>query len=80
MPPKDYEPSQIFLKAEDREYKPIGNAVELTDEGKIELVEFMKSYLKVFRNMERLLKCTFWCNNWRKMHHLPLIRRRGKRK
>lgn len=20
------------------------------------------------------------CNNWRKMHHLPLIRRRGKRK
>lgn len=20
------------------------------------------------------------CNNWRKMHHLPLVRRRGKRK
>ena len=63
-----------------RYFKGMELSFELTDEGRKQLSEFMKPHLKEFEDMEKLLKRTFWCNNWRKMHHLPLIRRRGKGK
>lgn len=53
---------------------------ELTNEGKKQITEFIKPFLITFGEMEKLLKRTFWCNNWRKMHHLPMIRQRGRRK
>lgn len=51
--------------------------IELTEEAKKQLAELINPVLKVLGNMGEILKRTFLCNNWRKMHGLPLIRRRG---
>lgn len=102
MPPKDYEPSQIFFKTEDGKYQPIGNSVELTEEPENIFGDNVNEFFKkaemsvplvesASRELTRILNQKImgdiWkefqnmsCNNWRKMHHLPLIIRRGKRK
>ena len=53
--------------------------IELTEEGKKQVNELFESLRKDQENMMNLLKRTYLCNNWRKMHGLPLIRRRGRR-
>lgn len=60
---------------------------ELIDKGKKQLAEFAERYLKIFKDIVRILKRiflfskrTFLCNNWRKKHHLPLIRQKRKRR
>lgn len=50
--------------------------IELTDEAKEQLTELIKPVLKVREIMDEISKRTYLCNNWRKMHGLPLIRRR----
>lgn len=94
MPPKDYEQSKIFFKTEDgelqlfTEIKGIENIGNFSDE-QIEISEFpeYEATFKLSRKSSKKLKKMFlatrpklFTNNWRKMHHLPLIRRRGKRK
>lgn len=102
MPPKEYEPSQIFLKTENGEYQPIGNSVELTEEPEKIFSDNVSEFLKtaeisvslaesasreLVKILNQKIMGDIWkefqnmsCNNWRKMHHLPLIRRREKRK
>ena len=53
---------------------------ELTDEDREQFSELAKPLRKAFEDIEKLFKRTLLCNNWRKMHYLPLIRQRGKRK
>lgn len=94
MPPKDYEQSQIFFKMEDGELQPfaeikgIENIGNFSDE-QIEISEFpeYEATFKLSRKSSKKLKKMFlstrpklFTNNWRKMHHLPMVRRRGKRK
>lgn len=38
------------------------------------------AWIDYFGGYPNLCDCRAENNNWRKMHHLPLIRRRGKRK
>lgn len=94
MPPKDYKQSHIFFKTEDEELQPFTEIKGIEDigienEGKIEIPEFpeYEATFKLSRKTSKKLKKMFlatcpklFTNNWRKMHHLPLIRRRGKRK
>lgn len=94
MPPKDYEQSKIFFKTEDGEMQPfteikgIENIGNFSDE-KIGISEFpeYEATFKLSRKTSKKLKELFlttrpkpFKNNWRKMHHLPMIRRREKRK
>lgn len=53
--------------------------IELTEEGKKQVNELFEPFRTAARNIINLLKRTYLCNNWRKMHGLPLIRRRGRR-
>lgn len=62
-----------YLKSKDFSF-------QLTDKGKKQLAEFMELCLKIFRDMVKILKRTFLCNNWRKKHHVPLIRQKRKRR
>lgn len=94
MPPKDYEQSQIFFKTEYGELQPfteikgIENIGNFIDE-QIEISEFpeYEATFKLSRKSSKKLKKMFlatrpklFTNNWRKMHHLPMVRRRGKMK
>lgn len=58
-----------YLKSKDFSF-------ELTDKGKKQLAEFVGLILKIFKDIRKIFKRTFLCNNWRKKHHMPLIRRR----
>lgn len=76
---------EITLEPEDapnEEYMEYFNGgefeIELTEEAKKQLAELINPVLKVLGNMGEILKRTFLCNNWRKMHGLPLIRRRNR--
>lgn len=94
MPPKDYEKSKIFFKTEDGELQPFTEIKGIEDIGieneeKIEIPEFSEyeATFKLSRKTSKKLKKMFpatrpklFTNNWRKIHHLPMIRRRGKRK
>lgn len=53
--------------------------IELTEEGKKQVNEFFEPLRKDQENIINLPKRTYLCNNWRKMHGLPLIRRRRRR-
>lgn len=52
---------------------------ELDEDGKKQAEELFKPFIKAAENMINLLRRTYLCNNWRKMHGLPLIRRRGRK-
>ncbi len=47
---------------------------ELTEEGK-KLIENIRRLIKLCDGITKLAKRTVLCNNWRRMHHLPLIRK-----
>lgn len=68
MPTKNENNGQIFLKTKNEEWKALGKAIDLEAGMYIDSEWSLIPMKKLF------------CNNWRKMHHLPLIRRKGKRK
>lgn len=90
MPIKGNEESKIYFMVDGElqpytEIKGIENIGNISDE-KIEISEFPE-YEATFTLSRKTLKKLFlttrpklFTNNWRKNHHLPLIRRRGKRK
>lgn len=98
MPPKNYEPSQIFFKMEDGKYQPMEMVINIEDCA--EIVSDIDSALNnpeyfkggeiavktskgTYKELKRLFQSVmprYFTNNWRKMRHLPIIRRRGKRK
>lgn len=53
--------------------------IELTEDAKKRVNELFEPFRKAVENIINLLKRTYLCNNWRKMHGLPLVRRRGRR-
>lgn len=53
--------------------------IELTEDGKKQVNELFEAFRTAARKIINLLKRTYFCNNWRKMHGLPLIRRSGRR-
>lgn len=93
MPTKDYEQSKIFFKTEDGEWQPFTEIkgienIGIENEEKIEIAEFpeYEATFTLSRKSSKKLKKLFiatrpkiFINNWRKIHHLPIIRRRGKR-
>lgn len=93
MPTKDFETGQLYYEIDGElrqftEIKGIENIGNISDE-KIEISEFPE-YEATFalsrkssKELKKLILATrpkLFVNNWREMHHLPLIRRRGKRK
>lgn len=94
MPPKDYNQTQIFFKTENGEYHPVSASIEECAEMVSDVdstwnnPEYFKGGEMTFeiprKEYERLKKilqsvCPIYStNNWRKMHHLPLIGRRGR--
>lgn len=93
MPIKGREETNIYFMVDGElrpftEIKGIENVGNISDE-KIEISEFPEYEVtfKLSRKSSKKLKKLFlatrpklFTNNWRKMHHLPLTRRRGKRK
>lgn len=49
---------------------------ELTKESQQGISEFFRTYFESMDKVHPVLKRTILCNNWRRMHGLPLIRRR----
>lgn len=93
MPTKGIEENKVYFMVDGElrpftEIKGIEN-IGIDSEEKIETSEFPEYEVtfKLSRKSLKQLKKIFltarpklFINNWRKMHHLPLIRRRGKRK
>lgn len=96
MPPKDHNPMQLFLKTEIGEYQPMGTTIEECADivsgvdNALRKPEYFKGggiTFKISRKESKRMKKVFqsvcikyFTNNWRKMHHLPMVNRMGKRK
>lgn len=50
--------------------------IELTDEARERIAEIIEPFRKAADNMIIFLRRACLCNNWRKIHGLPLIRRK----
>lgn len=81
------QPQEILLETEDISrnenidcFKNMEVSFEIDDESSKRLNSFFCPYFDYADQIYEFFKRTIWCNNWRKMHHLPIIRRRGKRK
>lgn len=93
MPPKNIETGQLYFEI-NGELRPFTEAkgienIGIESDEKIEISEFpeYEATFTLSRKPSKKLKKLFiatrpkiFINNWRKMHHLPLIRRREKRK
>ena len=93
MPTKGIEENKVYFMV-DGELRPFTEIKEIQNIGiesdeKIETSEFPEHEAtftlsrKLLKELKKLFFTTrpkLFINNWRKMHHLPLIRRREKRK
>lgn len=77
------QPEAISLDAEnvsDDNFSDYFKDMEISFEINEEESKRLTSFLWKYFNYYEFLKKNILYNNWRKMHQLPLIRRRGKRK
>lgn len=67
MPINENKISNLFLKTESGEMIPCGDIIEF------------EVGMEINSQWELVPMEKMFCNNWRKMHGLPLIRRRGRK-
>lgn len=82
MPPKEKKESQFYIEFEDGEHIALGKKVEMTDiYQEFYISRELPADLSLEINVEgaddiiRGFKRTILCNNWRKMHHMHMIRK-----
>lgn len=82
MPVKEDKERQFYLEFDDGEHIALGKSMEMVD---IYQEEYISGELPVAVSVEisgegvkdivSVLNRKILCNNWRKMHHMPMIRK-----
>lgn len=82
MLPKEKE-SQLYLEFETGEHIALGKSIEMNDIYKEQCVQecnpvMLKVEIEISGKTAEKIICGMrrkMCNNWRKMHHMPMIRK-----
>lgn len=82
MPIKEDEKRQFYLELEDGEYIDLGKSMEMVDiyqeayiSGEFPVEISIEISGEGVKDIISVLKRKILCNNWRKMHHMPMIRK-----
>ncbi len=82
MPPKEEKERQFYIEFENGEYIAVGRSIEMIDifqeHYASKELPVALSFIQKVEGADDIihgLKRTILCNNWRKMHHMPMIRK-----